>query len=482
MLSEEILVFRNGKWVDGGPAPRNSAGFSDVKWYYANIIGYARVAMCFIAAFLLYRVPWLAAALLLGSTLLDWIDGPIARRANQCSVLGSGIDWFADIASQLVAMCWWVSLQPSVLPWIAAATCIELCNCIFDFATTATARYPKMPPHLRERNRFFSILDWSMPGGSYTAFGNALWLAYPLCILAFCMRLKTAGLALLLPALLYLWCELAWVVFILASWSEPARYAPLYDDAGFRYCGMVPEARRKLLQRASDSAFTLLSTECEASKARGEIFWVNIWQRSGGGSPMPVEGAEELDTWARDLAVRHYQHEDVELDGYGMIVNPVGSRGQDWHIDYTRDYSTIFIPMSELSAENAVQYAVLPAPPEIENPDSVDLRAITKASDWVSIRQLLAPAWSMLLMDFGAIHRGIPNQGAWDRHMFWVSVKKRGELLPPEPPLQTAMPDAFSRLPDNGSTERPGRVPPTEPAGSLTFHAPVPITAGPTDR
>ncbi len=139
--------------------------------------------------FLVYRAPWFAAGLLLGATLLDWIDGPIARRAGQCSILGSGVDWFADMASQIVAMGWWISLQPAILPWIALATGIELCNCIFDFATTATARYPKMPARLRDRHPFFAILDWSMPGGSYTALGNALWLAYPLCVLAFCLYL-----------------------------------------------------------------------------------------------------------------------------------------------------------------------------------------------------------------------------------------------------------------------------------------------------
>src|SRR5271168_3425167 len=145
MLANEILVFRNGKWISGGAAPGNMTGFAAVRWYYANQIGYARVAMCIVAAFLTARIPWLAAALLLGSTLLDWIDGPIARRANQCSILGSGVDWFADMSSQIVAMAWWVSIEPAVLPWIAAATGMELCNCVFDFATTATGRYPKLP-------------------------------------------------------------------------------------------------------------------------------------------------------------------------------------------------------------------------------------------------------------------------------------------------------------------------------------------------
>ena len=40
-------------------------------------------------------------------------------------------------------------------------------------------------------------------------------------------------------------------------------------------------------------------------------------------------------------------------------------------------------------------------------------------------------------MDFGTIHRGAHNTGSWDHNMFWISVKKRGELLPPEPVMQT---------------------------------------------
>lgn len=309
MLAAEILVFRNGKWTDGGPAPRKITGFANVAWYYADLIGYARLTMCAIAAFFVFRIPWLAAALLLGSTLLDWVDGPIARRANQCSILGSGVDWFADMASQMIAMGWWISIQPYVLPWIAAATGIELCNCIFDFATTATGRYPKMPTRLRDKHIFFIILDWSMPGGSYTAFGNALWLSYPLCVLAFCLRLNTAGLLLLSPAILYLWCELAWLFFILANWAEPARSMPVYDDepGGFRHCGAVAEADREMIQTATLSALAMLGDGCTASKGRGEIFWINIWQRSAEAHKMPVDRVEELDAWARALAARHYR-------------------------------------------------------------------------------------------------------------------------------------------------------------------------------
>lgn len=442
MLPDEILVFRNGKWVEGQvegrPAPPGQTRFGDVKGYYANLIGYARVVLCLLAGFTVSaHFRWLTAVLLLGSTLLDWIDGPIARRANQCSIFGSGVDWFADIMAQIVTMAWLVTVVPATLPWMALATAVELCNCIFDFATTATGRYPKAPVRLRDRSWFFVILDWSMPGGSYTFLGNTLWLAYPLCLLALCLRFDRTGLALLPLAALYIWCELAWTVFIVANWREPARTESVYADGpgGFRHLGFVPERARELLAAAAREVAREMAGPCAGNKAEGRIFWINIWQRSRPEEQMRIAGMEDLDRWARGIVARHYAGEGVELDGYGTIVNPVGSHAQEWHIDYAPDYSTIFIPMSPLTPENTMQYAILPDPPAaFDDPDCVDISALSNTRPWISIRQLIAPCWSMLRMDFGAIHRGIANTGSFDRHMFWISVKK-GALLPPEPAL-----------------------------------------------
>lgn len=440
MLADNVLVFRNGKWVGGGSAGDAGAGFATLRGYRANVIGYVRVLLCIIATFLITQAPWPAAILLLVSTLLDWIDGPVARRMNQCSIFGSGVDWFADLLAQVVTMAWLAIIRPASLPWIAVATGIELCNGIFDFATTATGRYPVLPGRMGQRHRFFKILDWSMPGGSYTAFGNFLWLAFPLCQLAFCLRLDTAGWWLAAPAVLYVWCELAWSAFIIANWREAAREGPVYDDgaAGLRHCGLVPEAVRELLKGARHEVLRRLSDECESARQAGRIFWINVWQRSGSGERMPIGRIDELDSWCRETARRLYAGEAVEIDGYGLIVNPIGSQAQDWHIDYTQGYSTIFIAMSEITAENALQYVVCPEPPrELPDLDRIDLRALARIYPWLSVRQLLAAEWSLVRMDFGAIHRGVANTGSHDRIMFWISVKKLGELLPPEPALQT---------------------------------------------
>jgi phosphatidylglycerophosphate synthase len=453
MRPAEVLIFEGGRWVPS-PAPGGTyARLAEIRYYRPNLVGYARVALCLPAAATITTAhPLLTAGLLLGAILLDWVDGPLARRYDQCTVFGSGVDWLADILAYVVILAWFVRLSPTWGLLILAVTTIELVNCVFDFATTATGRYPQLGP----QRGFRVILQWCMPGGSYTAFGTLVWLAYPVVALAWCVDLawvphpELAGTILhvlgwgLLPfAALYAWCELAYVSFILEEWREAPRTPVPYDDspAGMTHMGLLSGPRQELLTGAWHDVERLMAGEWKASMDRRAVFWVNIWQRSGDAPRLLVERGEELDEWARQMAA-HYGP-DVHLDGYGLIVNPVGSTPQEWHVDYTLDYATIFIPLTELRPENALQYAILPVGiPETAyrrattDLDAVDLRLLAREGDWISVRQLLAPPFSVLKMDFGTIHRGIANQGDEDRVLFWISAKRGDELLPPEPAVQ----------------------------------------------
>ena len=453
MRSAGVLIFEGGRWVPA-PAPGGTfTRFAEIRFYYPTLIGYARVALCVAAAATIATAhPLVTAGLLLGSILLDWVDGPVARAYDQSTVFGSGVDWLADALAYVVILAWFVRLSPTWALLILAVTTIELTCCIFDFATTATGRYPQLGP----QRGFRVILQWCIQGGSYTPFGTLLWLSYPIVALAWCVDLawspqpEVAGTILsvlewgfLAPAALYAWCELAYVAFILEEWREAPRTPVPYDDspAGMTHLGIVPAPQQELLTGAWRESVALMESEWEVSLERRAVFWINIWQRSGDGERLPIERGEELDAWARQLA-GHYGP-DVDLDGYGLIVNPVGSTAQDWHVDYTLDYATIFIPLTELRPENALQYAILPVgtPDAVyrratADLDAVDLRLLAREGDWVSVRQLLAPPFSILKMDFGTIHRGIANQGDSDRVLFWISVKRGGDLLPPEPVVQ----------------------------------------------
>jgi len=181
-----------------------------------------------------YDAPLTTAFLIIGSTLLDWVDGPLARAYGQCTMFGSGIDWLADILTQVVTLAWWIILDPKVLPWVMLMTTIETATCLFDFATTATGKYPRYI----NRGGFYMILDYSMPNGTYSPFGTFLWLAYPVYAVSCCLELSwtayqvspvtafllyASQMLLFVPTILYGWCELAYLAHIMRHWSEPGR-------------------------------------------------------------------------------------------------------------------------------------------------------------------------------------------------------------------------------------------------------------------
>lgn len=219
----------------------------------------------------------------------------------------------------------------------------------------------------------------------------------------------------------------------------------VYDDspAGMICLGLVAEPQQALLRGVLETGREKLATAWATSAAKREIFWINLWQRSSEEEPIAVAGAAELDRWARELVDRAYAGQGVVLDGYGFIINPVNSKTQPWHVDYTMDYSTIFIPLSKLTTQNCTQYAVLPphTPSDVlekafADLDVIDLDGLVAACDYVSVRQLLVRPFSIVKMDFGTLHRGIANTGDFERIMFWISVSRSTELLPLEPVVE----------------------------------------------
>jgi hypothetical protein len=219
----------------------------------------------------------------------------------------------------------------------------------------------------------------------------------------------------------------------------------MYSDspAGMKVFGVLPPEDQELLQSAYRESLSCLAEDWQRSLTLKKVFWINLWQRSNSGSKVPLQRIVELDSFSRELADSVYGKGCVEFDGYGWIVNPVGSEAQVWHVDYASDYSTIFIPLSDLTEDNCLQYAVLPpdTPPELiaqatANTDKVDMELLRRESAWVSIRQLIARPFSIVKLDFMTIHRGIANVGDFDRVLFWISVKKMKDLLPAEPLVQ----------------------------------------------
>jgi phosphatidylglycerophosphate synthase len=473
----DLMLFKGGKWVNALPTDTADAvTFHDIKYFYANIIDYFRVFMCVWASF---AINWdqhiLAGVLIICQQLLDWIDGPVARAYNQCSIFGSGIDWLADIMGQVIAMCWWVKLQPSILPWLTIATTIEVTTCIFDFATTATGKYPIV----KERTGFFKILDYSMPNGAYTNFGVFLWLAYPVYVVFTCWDLCYPDASpfirgifaanqyfLMVPSILYIWCEAAYGSSIVLRWTELSRNKRphSYNNEGLRphegisHIGVIAPKYQTLLEKLFQASMQVNKETYAKAVAAKTHFWYSIYQRaavekaSENGFPITDTGRVQTDIFSdsteqkalHDFAMAVIAHaygpdEDVVLDGYGYIVNSKDcNRTQKWHLDYHQGYSTTFIPMIQVSPENCLQYLVPGSTitkeqfdKAVSDPNAVDVQALVNEGQIVSVRSCICRPFSMLRMGFGTIHRGIANRSGVDRPMFFIAVSKKG--MPPPP-------------------------------------------------
>ena len=200
---------------------------------------------------------------------------------------------------------------------------------------------------------------------------------------------------------------------------------------GFKVVGKVPSTVQPLLVRAYESLKRDLGRKWDEQIAAREICWMNIWQEDDEGDSMELSDkalAAELDDWCRKAAL-DYGEANAVMDGYGFVVNPMGSNPQVWHVDYTTDAAAIWIPLSQFTEKNATQFVTLPEnTPEAvleriaSNVDNVDVGAIARDIDHFQVHQIVAKPMSVLYMGRGTIHRGISNTGADHRIAFYISL------------------------------------------------------------
>ncbi len=153
---------------------------------------------------------------------------------------------------------------------------------------------------------------------------------------------------------------------------------------------------------------------------------MNIWQEDDEGDAMELSDkrlAAELHAWC-EKATGLYAETGAIMDGYGFVVNPVGSKPQVWHVDYTTDAAAIWIPLTQFTDRNATQFITLPADtPEdaleavASNVDHVDVDALARQVDHLQVHQIVAKPMSVLYMGRGTIHRGITQQRRRQPHL-----------------------------------------------------------------
>jgi phosphatidylglycerophosphate synthase len=206
---------------------------SEIAYYYANVIGYFRLGLLVLAGLAFSSLPYLGAALVFLSELLDYVDGPIARKYSQCSVYGHVLDWAADIGGQIVVYQWWGRLNPSMIPWLFLLILLEMLTMMIDTVLTVLNTLPHLH-HARESVWMNAALKFSMKlegrGYKNVSLGNYLMLNYALWSISACLSLADAsGYSQLWGALyfintpfsvMYVGMELSYLWLCLQQWSE----------------------------------------------------------------------------------------------------------------------------------------------------------------------------------------------------------------------------------------------------------------------
>jgi hypothetical protein len=204
---------------------------------------------------------------------------------------------------------------------------------------------------------------------------------------------------------------------------------------GFKFRGRVPRKGQLILLDALKAVKKDMRASWQSRLSGKEIFWLNLWQDEDDieedSDIMNIsdpEIAKALDKWCHKAARRYCERKAI-IDGYGFVVNPIGSQHQVWHVDYTTDAAVVWIPMTPFTDKNAMQYITLPSntPEDVleqvaSNVDEVDVDALARRVDYLTVRQIVAKPMSVFYMGRGTIHRGIPNTGKEHRVAFYISV------------------------------------------------------------
>ncbi len=227
---------------------------------------------------------------------------------------------------------------------------------------------------------------------------------------------------------------------ILSSSNE--KVSPSEESGGFSLLGRCDAKTTRILKSGYDNAVALFKDKYERSLLGKDIFWINFWQRSDPGVKIAdIPEWDYLCQWANQILQEHYP-DDTTLDSFGIIMNPIGSPDQYWHIDYGGGYSTVFVPLTEISTLNATQYISMPSPvsddvkKEIYSDiDNINFNKLASIVSCIEVKQKIAPPFSILKMDFGCIHRGISNRDKYHRVLYWMSFSNNPDLCPYEDPF-----------------------------------------------
>lgn len=443
LKSSSSVYFHQGKWKsDATPVMEESLklsvkkSFSEIMFYYGNVCDYFRILLTLIALFLILNArdwAFTIGFLIIISTLLDWIDGPLARNFNQSTIMGCGWDWCADILTQF-CIAVWIIYTPGIPWWFVNFTvfftAVEIMTGLFDFATGTKGFYPSHPDTIP----WWAYSEQLMtPKNTYSLLGIIGWLANTILPVVYCWHFPSVLVVPLIPfALLYAWHEVVQLIFVVSTWKEIA----VKRDCGIDLIRVCTGQEEDLLKNSYKKL------NIEKPPMEGVLYWNNIFVGGKWKDDTPYK--EEMDAFVKLLLQQCYPGQKRYIRSFGFLTSPANSlKSQSWHYDYSATTSNVFVPMTETTARNATQFIRGPRPhplPESQYyPNATTVRKKENAP-YLQLCQMLVPAFTVLKMWECVMHRGIKNGENYDRVMFFLS----SDSEPVENSFDVVMDEGFS--------------------------------------
>lgn len=153
-----------------------------------------------------------------------------------------------------------------------------------------------------------------------------------------------------------------------------------------------------------------------------EVYWLNLYLNQQHLINLP----SSFHSWIQQLVHNNYSYKH-EILSYGFIVNPAHSTvNQQFHYDYTKTSSNLFIPITQVTTLNATQYLTtkLKQTKVDDYCNFGDLEKVMESEqvDAIIVSQLICKPFSLIKLKPNVPHRGIANHDNYDRIVFFITV------------------------------------------------------------
>ena len=169
------------------------------------------------------------------------------------------------------------------------------------------------------------------------------------------------------------------------------------------------------------------------------IFWITFYSYKGTHVDKPIDDLKNF----VDAVLKRAGNSQVKILSVTVVFNKVRSIEQLFHVDYHADVENIFIPLIDLNSNNSTQFLEFDNIDEQQHMHSFlnsfrhlpSLEVIPNGICY-KVAQICCPAFQVLHLKPGTIHRGITNRGKADRPMFCICFTKNFDVTMTESHFQ----------------------------------------------